>query len=126
MAQNKTDGNDHCSGDEQAHKVVLPVNQRTAYRQYHRSAGHQKQGAQHVANRGSIHNLPRTSGYLEKLSFRPNSALRAKILSSEYHLYACGKMFTRALILNENPNFARYPSVSSPCNKFHAVSINQF
>ncbi len=48
-------------------------------------------------------------GYLEKLSFRPDSALHAKILSSEYYLYACGKIFTRALILNENPNFARYP-----------------
>jgi len=48
-------------------------------------------------------------GYLEKLSFCPNSALHAKILSSEYHLYGCGKIFTRALILNQNPNFARYP-----------------
>jgi hypothetical protein len=50
-------------------------------------------------------------GCLEKLSFRPNSALRAKILSSEYYLYACGKIFTRALILNWNPNFAGYPQV---------------
>jgi hypothetical protein len=48
-------------------------------------------------------------GYLEKLSFCPNAALRAKILSSEYQLYACGKIFTHALILNQNPNFARYP-----------------
>ncbi len=56
--------------------------------------------------------LPPTNGYLEKLSFRPNSALRAKILSSKYHLYACGKIFTRALILKENPNFARYPNVA--------------
>jgi len=32
-----------------------------------------------------------------------------KILSSEYQIYACGKIFTRALILNQNPNFARYP-----------------
>jgi len=50
-----------------------------------------------------------TKGYLEKLSFGPNSALRANILSSEYQVYACGKIFTRALILNQNPNFARYP-----------------
>jgi hypothetical protein len=50
-----------------------------------------------------------TKGYLEKLSFGPNSALRANILFSEYQLYACGKIFTRALILNQNPNFARYP-----------------
>jgi hypothetical protein len=48
-------------------------------------------------------------GYLEKLSFCPNAALRVKILSSEYQLYACGKIFTRALILNQNPHFARYP-----------------
>jgi hypothetical protein len=53
----------------------------------------------------SAHSL----GYLEKWSYRPDSALRAKILSSEYYLYACGKIFTRALILNENPNFARQP-----------------
>ena len=50
-------------------------------------------------------------GYLEKLSFRPNSALHAKILSSKYYLYACGKIFTRALILNENPNFSGYPLI---------------
>jgi hypothetical protein len=50
-------------------------------------------------------------GYLEKLSFCPNAALRVKILSSEYQLYACGKIFTRALILNQNPNFAKYPVV---------------
>jgi len=34
-------------------------------------------------------------GYLEKLSFCPNAAFRVKILSSEYQLYACGKIFTR-------------------------------
>jgi hypothetical protein len=50
------------------------------------------------------------TGYLEKLSFCPNAALRVKILSSEYRLYGCGKIFTRALILNQNPNFARYPT----------------
>jgi hypothetical protein len=50
-------------------------------------------------------------GSLEKLSFRPNPALRAKNLSLEYQLYGCGKIFTRALILKENPNFARYPKI---------------
>ena len=50
-------------------------------------------------------------GYLEKLSFCPNAALRVKILSAEYQLYACTKIFKRALILNQNPNFARYPYV---------------
>jgi len=48
-----------------------------------------------------------SDGYLEKLSFRPNSALRMKILSSTYHLYACGKISIRALILKKNPNFSR-------------------
>jgi hypothetical protein len=52
----------------------------------------------------------KNNGYLEKLSFCPNSALRAKILSSEYQIYACGKISARALILNQNPNFARYPN----------------
>ena len=50
-------------------------------------------------------------GYLAKLSFCPNAALRVKILSSQYQLYACGKIFTRALILNQNPHFARYPYI---------------
>jgi len=53
-----------------------------------------------------------SSGYLEKWFFRSNSALCAKILSSKYYFYACGKIFTRALILDENPNFARYPLVT--------------
>jgi len=48
-------------------------------------------------------------GYLEKLSFCPGAALRVKILSSQYQIYACTKNFTRTLILNQNPNFARYP-----------------
>jgi hypothetical protein len=30
-----------------------------------------------------------------------------KILSSEYQLYACGKIFSHALILNENSRFAK-------------------
>jgi hypothetical protein len=51
--------------------------------------------------------LEKTSGYHEKLSCVPNSALRMKILSSTYHLYACGKISMRALILNQNPNFSR-------------------
>jgi len=50
-------------------------------------------------------------GCLEKLSFGPNAALRAKMLSSEYQLYTCGKILTRAFILKQNPNFARYPYV---------------
>jgi hypothetical protein len=54
-------------------------------------------------------NLP-NNGYLERLSFRPDSALRENMLSLQYQLYACDKIFTRALILNENPNFARYPN----------------
>ncbi len=51
-----------------------------------------------------------TTGHLEKLSFCPNAALRAKKLSSEYQLYACRKNLIRALILNQIPNFARYPT----------------
>jgi hypothetical protein len=51
----------------------------------------------------------KTTGYLEKLSFCPNAALHAKMLSSEYQLYACRKILIRALILNQNHNFARYP-----------------
>jgi hypothetical protein len=39
-------------------------------------------------------------GYLEKLSFCPNSALHMKILSSEYQIYACGKISMAALILS--------------------------
>ncbi|MCB2217306.1 hypothetical protein [Desulfofustis glycolicus] len=50
-----------------------------------------------------------TAGNLEKLSFRPISSLRNQILSSEYQVYACGKMFLRASILNENPNFSSSP-----------------
>ena len=65
-----------------------------------------------------------TYGYLEKLSFCPNSVLHAKILSSEYHLYGCGKIFTRALILNQNPNFARYPYVYKS-SKFHQALQSQ-
>jgi hypothetical protein len=37
--------------------------------------------------------------------------LRNQILSSEYHVYACGKIFLRASILNEIPNFSSSPSV---------------
>ena len=58
-----------------------------------------------------LYKLLQNKGYLEKLTFRPNSALRAKNLSSEYYLYACGKIFTRALILKKNPDFARYPKI---------------
>ncbi len=52
-----------------------------------------------------------SDGYFEKLSFCPNSALRANILLSEYQIYACGKIFASVLILNQNPNFARYPDM---------------
>jgi len=34
-----------------------------------------------------------------------------KILSSEYQLYACGKIFEHALTLNENSNFLRHPLI---------------
>jgi len=58
-----------------------------------------------------LNKLLQNKGSLEKLSFRPKSALRAKNLSSEYYLYGCGKIFTGALIFEENPNFARYPKI---------------
>ena len=62
-----------------------------------------------VASEIYILQYGKSQGYLEKLSFCPNPALRANILSWEYQTYTCGKIFTRALILNQNPNFAKYP-----------------
>jgi hypothetical protein len=50
-----------------------------------------------------------TQGNPEKLSFRPISSLRNQILSSEYHAYASGKIFLRALILNEIAIFSSSP-----------------
>jgi hypothetical protein len=50
-----------------------------------------------------------TQGNPEKLLFRPISSLRNQILSSEYHVYACGKIFLRALILNEVAIFSSPP-----------------
>jgi hypothetical protein len=47
----------------------------------------------------------RQQGNLERLLFRSISSLRSQILSSEYHVYACGKMFLRTSILNEISNF---------------------
>jgi hypothetical protein len=41
--------------------------------------------------------------------FRPISSLRNQILSSAYRVYACGKIFLRASILNEIPNFSSSP-----------------
>jgi hypothetical protein len=39
--------------------------------------------------------------------------LRNQILSSEYHVNACGKIFLRASILNEIPDFSSSPIVYS-------------
>ena len=54
-----------------------------------------------------------TYGNLEKLSFRPVSALRMKNIFPHSGL-AGGKISSRALILNENPNFARFPYTKAP------------
>jgi hypothetical protein len=48
-------------------------------------------------------------GNLEKLSFRPISSLRNKILTFEYRTHICGKIFVRATILNKNPNSSSSP-----------------
>ena len=50
-------------------------------------------------------------GNLEKWPFLPISSLRNHNLSSEYHVYACGKMILRASILNEISNFSSSPHV---------------
>jgi hypothetical protein len=50
-----------------------------------------------------------TQGNPEKLSFRPISSLRNQILSTEYHVYACGKIFLLSLILNEIMIFSSSP-----------------
>jgi len=41
-----------------------------------------------------------------------------KILSSTYQLYACGKIYIRALIMNGNFNFSRQPFI------FGLIKIN--
>jgi hypothetical protein len=51
----------------------------------------------------------KTHGNPEKSSFRSISSLRNQILSSEYRVYACGKIFLRASILNEIPDFSSSP-----------------
>ncbi len=53
------------------------------------------------------HGQDYSKGCLEKSLFCPNSALRMKILSSTYELYACGKIYIRALTMNKNFNFSR-------------------
>ncbi len=56
-----------------------------------------------------------TGRNLERLSFRPISPVRNQILSSEYRVYACGKIFLRASILSEIPNFSSSPGATRIC-----------
>jgi len=67
--------------------------------------------------------IVQTTGYLEKLSFCPNSALRMKILSSEYQL-GLGKTSMRALILNKNPNFSRQPTIKNLSNLSYQPNLH--